>query len=131
MYNEKLIEFIEKEYSIIKDFDLSKVIQRGINLKSINDQFIEKWNKSIFFKYKYQKEIIYKINNKNFNLLFKLFDYKDPKFFDKDIGLLLCERFPDFIKNMNNIDIIKNISLFIYIFDQRYNDIDNFMEYTI
>ena len=142
--NEKLIEFVEKEYPILKSFNLSNVIISGINLETINEKFIEKWNKSNYCKYQFKKEIINKINNKTFHLLFKLFDYKDSKIFDKDIFLLLCERFHYFIyshqnhqnifNNLvlnNSLDLITNISLLIYIYDQKYKDIRFFMENII
>ena len=43
--NENLIEFIENEYSLLKDIDLSKIVSIGIELENINNKFLEKWNK--------------------------------------------------------------------------------------
>ena len=153
--NENLIQFIENEYSLLKDFDfdLPQIVSIGIDLENINDIFLEEWNKSKFFKYKFQKELIYKINNKNYKLFFKLFDYKDPKFFDKDISLLLCRRFPKlfppniksepkkglFLKHpkkdnppiINSSYLNKDVTFFIYIFDQKYDETKHFMENII
>ena len=135
LQNEKLIEFIDNEYSILKDFDLQDIVNRGIDLDKINDKFFEKWNKSTYFKYKYQERIINQINCMNFELLFKLFDYKDPKFYDKNICSLLCNRFqafvyPNIIYQKYSLNI-KNVSLFIYILDKRYDQIQNIMKNTI
>ena len=139
--NEKLIEFCEKEYSIIKNFNFSSnsIIPYAINLDTINDEFIGQWHNSLFFKYKFKKNMVYIIDDKHFRLFFKLFDCKDPKIFDEEFCLFLRKRFQYFIYSCPSshyiledysINLIKNISLFIYIFGKNYNEIGKFLENT-
>ena len=71
---------------------------------------------------------------KDFGKSLKLFNYKDYKIFDATTTSLLREKFKNIIKTYKIEtcpNFIKDVSLFIYIMDQRIKDIKHFMETTI
>ena len=110
-------------------------------MENADDDFYDRWNKSTIFKifsswdYDFKKELINKVDDmKDFGKLLKLFNYKDTKIFDGTTATLLREKFKNIIKTYKIEtcpNFIKDVSLFIYIMDQRIKDIKHFMETTI
>ena len=148
LINEELLNYIENDDDYFKDEKKKSnnyrplTILKGIDLEKVDDKFFEKWNKSSIFKifsfcdYDFKKELINKINDmKDFGKLLKLFNYNDNKIFDIYSANLLREKFKNLIKTYKIEtcpNFIKDVSSFIYIIDQKFNNnIINFMENTI
>ena len=145
--NEELIDFIEKDDIYFKEkayeskYYRPLKILKGIDLKSADDKFYDRWNKSTIFKifsfcdYDFKKGLINKVDDmKDFGKLLKLFNYKDKKKFDMSSSLLLREKFKNIIKTYKIEtcpNFIKDVSLFIYIMAQNKKEIKNFLENTI
>jgi len=145
--NEELIDFIENEDIYFKDRNYESKgfrplsVLKGIDLENADDKFFEKWNKSNIFKIysfidiEFKKELINKIDDmKDFGKLFKLFDYNDKKKFNKNTGALIRDKFINLLKTYEIEkcpNFIHDISLFIYIIDQRFQGIKEFLENKI
>ena len=145
--NEELLDYIENDDIYFKDRTYESInmrpltILKGIDLEKADDKFFEKWNNSSIFKiysfvgYDFKKAVINKIEDmKDFGKLLKLFDYKDKNKFDRETASLIQEKFKKLIKTYKIEtcpNFIQEVALFIYIIDQKYRGIKEFMERTI
>ena len=145
--NEQLLDFIENDDDYFKENRYENkayrplTILKGIDLEKANEIFFERWEKSNIFKIfefneiDFKRELVNKIDNmKDFGKLLKLFDYKNKKKFDMNTISVLREKFKNIIRTYKMEEcpnFIKDVSFFIYVISQTYQDISRFMESTI
>ena len=141
--NSELLDYIENNtYKLYDSLNFrSSYILNGIDLETVDDNFFEKWNKINIFKlfssndYEFKKALINKINDmKDFGKLLKLFNYKDDKIFNVNTITLLNKKFKNIIKTYKIEtcpNFIKDVSLFIYMVDQKKDKMRKFLENTI
>ena len=145
--NEEFLNFIENEDIYFQDKNYEGKgfrpisVLKAIDLEKADEKFFDRWEKSNIFKifsfndYEFKKTLIDKVNDmKDFGKLLKLFNYKDDKKFDHYTVSLLRENFKNIIKTYkieSCPNFIKDVSLFIYVNDQKHQEMNKFIKNTI